>query len=353
MVARPELKGHAIVLTEPHPRGGERVVHCSRAAHALGARAGMTVAEAMTLAGQRAESRGRRAEGKGSPNLQSEISSRRSLKSLREDPNPKFQIPNPQFETLPADPIADRDALIQLAYWCHRFSPTVGLEEAERPECLLLDVSGIGPLFGGEDHLLEQAARALGARGYRPRLALADTIGAAWAKAHFEISSRSNSKSQIPNPQSPIPNSKFQILNSKFQIPNLPLAALRLPAETIDLFAQLGIYSMKQLAELPRAQLESRFGPLPLLRLDQALGRVGEIFQPLHPPPGLSAEQAFEIPTAEPEVLRAVVEKLLSKIIRPLVAQGRGATQLACRFNLEGSPPMVLDVGLYRPTATV
>jgi protein ImuB len=304
----------------------------------------MMMAEATTLARQKSGGKGSGFRVQGSGSAQSQ-----------QIPNSKSQIPNSShsaLEILPADPTAESDVLIRLAYWCHRYSPTVGLEEAERPESLLLDVTGIGRLFGGEEHLLEQAARALSGRGYRARLAIADTIGAAWALAHYGESHHRENKSQIPNPQSPIPNPKFQIPNSKFQIPNLPLPALRLPAETSDLLAQLGIHRVGELAALPREGLESRFGPLLLKRLDQALGTADEIFQPLHPPPDLSAEWSFETPTAEPGVIQAVIEKLLVRLVQGLTASGRGATALTCRLDVQDRPPLVVDVGLYRPTAT-
>ena len=85
------------------------------------------------------------------------------------------------------DPQADRAALEQLAEACDRFSPLVGLETSDEPECLLLDITGLGPLFGGEESLAGQVAQLCRQRGYRPHIAVADTVGAAWALAHFGI----------------------------------------------------------------------------------------------------------------------------------------------------------------------
>ncbi len=103
------------------------------------------------------------------------------------------------FHAEPFDPLAARAALAQLAGWCEQFSPTVGLENAGRenvglkdaglenssPESLFLDVTGLAPLFGGEAALVERMARAFAQRGFTARLALADTIGAAWAVARY------------------------------------------------------------------------------------------------------------------------------------------------------------------------
>ena len=56
------------------------------------------------------------------------------------------------------DPLAARAALAALTRRLERYSPLVGLEESECPECLLLDVTGLGPLFQGEERLVELVA---------------------------------------------------------------------------------------------------------------------------------------------------------------------------------------------------
>ncbi len=78
------------------------------------------------------------------------------------------------------DPQADRQALAHLAAWCEQFSPIVGIQE---PDNLCLDVTGVGSLFGGEagpGGLAQQTLRALQRLGLTVRLAIADTLGAAW-----------------------------------------------------------------------------------------------------------------------------------------------------------------------------
>ncbi len=81
--------------------------------------------------------------------------------------------------------LTDREALKRLVAWCEQFSPTVGLESSSAPESLLFDVTGLAPLFHGEAALIEHVAREFRRRGYTVRLALADTLGAAWAMAHY------------------------------------------------------------------------------------------------------------------------------------------------------------------------
>ena len=83
------------------------------------------------------------------------------------------------------DPAADQEALKELAEWCRRFSPLVGLEDAAAPDCLLLDTTGLAHLFGGEAALAAKIIHDFAHRGLAVRVAIADTVGAAWAIAHF------------------------------------------------------------------------------------------------------------------------------------------------------------------------
>ncbi|HEY9047707.1 MAG TPA: DNA polymerase Y family protein, partial [Ohtaekwangia sp.] len=72
--------------------------------------------------------------------------------------------------------------LPRLAEWCIRFSPIVAVD---MPDGLLIDASGCTHLWGGDQAYLEDISKKLSARGYEVRLAIADTIGAAWGIARF------------------------------------------------------------------------------------------------------------------------------------------------------------------------
>jgi len=80
---------------------------------------------------------------------------------------------------------ADRQALTQLAEWSLRYSPVVGLEDAVAPSSLFIDTGGSAACFGGEEALLQKASTEFEANGWVVRVAIADTIGTAWAFAHF------------------------------------------------------------------------------------------------------------------------------------------------------------------------
>ena len=140
---RPELKGRAVALVADGPRGG-LVAACSSAAVAQGVRPEMPVAEAQALA--------------------------RDL------------------VIVPHEPSADRRALAKLAEACERFSPSVAIEDGDEPESLLLDISNLEHLWDSEAALTHELEQFFTRRGYRVRLAVADTVGLAWGLAHSEIS---------------------------------------------------------------------------------------------------------------------------------------------------------------------
>ena len=358
-----------LILHARDPRRGELVVAMNAAAHQCGVRVAMPLAEAAALASR---------AGK--------------------------------HYVLPHDPAADLAALARLAEHCERFSPLVGWEtvgkesgrgqrtedrgqRTHKPEapakqparpadCLFLDVTGIGVLFGGEEALACEVIAELARLGYEARVAIAPTIGAAGALAEDrgqktedrgqesgvrEQETEQGSvrtpysvlSTQYPvlstqyadRPKSPIPNPQSQICNLQSSIRNLPISALRLPQVTIDLLQQLGITRIDQLLTLPRASLRSRFGEQLLLRLDQLLGSAEETIVAHRPPPRFQAEWLLEFPTESRELLEEILRHLIGQVAAALAARREGVVQLACRLDCSPGRPVILSLGLFCPSA--
>ncbi|HSF12850.1 MAG TPA: DNA polymerase Y family protein, partial [Erythrobacter sp.] len=57
----------------------------------------------------------------------------------------------PQLAAIPADPAGDLAALEKLALWAQRWGPWSALDP---PDGVLVDVTGVAHLFGGEERLL-------------------------------------------------------------------------------------------------------------------------------------------------------------------------------------------------------
>ena len=63
-----------------------------------------------------------------------------------------------------------------------RYSPTLNTDGADG---LWLDISGVPHLFGGESALLADMGQRLTRAGFTARLALAETLGGAYALSRF------------------------------------------------------------------------------------------------------------------------------------------------------------------------
>ncbi len=245
--------------------------------------------------------------------------------------------------------LADREALEALASRCGRFSPRVAVEESAAPESLLLDVTGLAHLFGGEAALAEKVVGDFTHRGLTVRVAIADTLGAAWAVTHFHSSLDIQDSSFI------IHNSSFTLVppgEALAALRPLPVAALRLPEQVVAWLRQLGVDRIGQLEALPREELPSRFGPQLLERWDQALGRLAEPVPAHRPPPDLQADWSPESPTARRETIEAALQQLITRVAAMLVQRGRGVMQLECRLECRPEDPVQISVGVFEPTAS-
>ncbi|MEZ6076180.1 MAG: hypothetical protein R3C56_11075 [Pirellulaceae bacterium] len=332
-----------MVLSTRDPRRGQIVVAASLAARVAGIRAGMRLSEATALI---------------------------------------------DVDLHEHDPHEDIEALCELAEQAQQFSPLVGLEQLDKkpwagrwllqPECLLLDVTGIAGLFGGEPQLLDAVAGWLGKQRLFGCLGLADTVGAAWALANYRTRSpatpRDGQDSSSPDdlpacriaiaaPASNVARRSasdsvasethdlVQYTAEPGVLAELPLAALRLPPETLVALQRLGLHRIGQLSQLPRAGMASRLGEQLLLRWDQATGQQAEPIITRHALPDWHLEQSLEFPTQHRETMAELVRRLARQLAERLGRRGQGALRIVCRLDLVESPPLVMQLGLFRPNA--
>ena len=89
---------------------------------------------------------------------------------------------HPAIEAIEEDVEADAALLDHIADWCLRYTPLVA---CDAPDGLLLDITGCAHLYGGERTLIADLAARLERAGFAFSLAVAGTIGAAWAAAHY------------------------------------------------------------------------------------------------------------------------------------------------------------------------
>jgi protein ImuB len=240
----------------------------------------------------------------------------------------------PDLAVRPSRPEKDAAALAQLADWCARFSPWVAVDGADG---LFLDITGCAHLFGGEARMLEDLAQRLQKFGYRLRLAVADTPGAAWAAARFATLAHDRDIAILP------PGGTREVIAS------LSVAALRLSPVQVAELERLGLRTIADLYPLPRAGLLRRFGLEPARRLDQALGRIEEPINPRTPVSPHESRLAFAEPILEAPSIAAALERMLGGLCGHLASQQLGVRQLRLAlFRVDGSLQR-FSIGTSRP----
>lgn len=233
----------------------------------------------------------------------------------------------PDLVTYPADPAQDRRYLSGLRRWAMRYCPWVGLDGMDG---LCLDITGSAHLWGGEDGMLGDLRQRLIRAGITTQIGLADTPGAAWALAH--------SGEGVAQPGAAM----------KTLAPR-PVAALRLDPETVTALQRMGLRSIGQLADQPRAPLARRFGPGLLLRLDQALGDQPETISPPPDTPHYGVRISLPEPIGLESDVMAGTERLLVRLCDKLRAQDSGARVLVLTLRRVDKAARHVELRLARP----
>jgi len=214
------------------------------------------------------------------------------------------------LEMRPADPQGDAAWLARLGLFAaRRWTPRAALSG---PDGLWLDLTGVAHLFGGEERM---CARILGfcrRLGFSARIAVAGTTGAAYALARF------GAGKLILCP----PGGEADAIAA------MPLAALRLDADLLGAADRLGVERIGELIAMPRGPLQRRFGGALLTRLDQALGRAAEPFDPIVPEAPLFILLRFLEPIATAEAIAEAGGEAVRRLIPLLAEAGLGVRRL-------------------------
>ncbi len=149
----------------------------------------------------------------------------------------------PGLVTAPADPSADSAALTRLAEWCGRYSPWTAPDDDNG---IKIEITGSAHLWGGETALVADLARRLTRQGIAHRIAIAGTLGAAWALARYAAA---DGQPALPAPQ-----------DERAALAHLPVEALRLDPLTVQGLCRVGLRQIGELYPMPRDALARRFG---------------------------------------------------------------------------------------------
>jgi protein ImuB len=129
----------------------------------------------------------------------------------------------------------------------------------------------------------------------------------------------------------------------------LPVAALRIDVLICQRLERVGICTIGQLLRLPRSALALRFGPQPVLRLQQALGEVFEGVATRYPPTILGSRLEFDLPAKQLPKIEPAVDLLLRELFLQMQRRNLALRQLECILYGPRRPPRVLSIEFVRP----
>ncbi|WP_187432287.1 Protein ImuB (plasmid) [Roseobacter fucihabitans] len=216
----------------------------------------------------------------------------------------------PELQIEYADQSGDRAALDRLVLWARRWCPwTV----RDGDNGLILDTTGSAHLFGGEAAMLVEMETQLSLLGLTSRMAMAPTWGAAWALARF-------------GPVRPICAAD----ETAIKLGALPVSGLRLDGDTLLLLQRLGLKTIGAVMDVPRLSLTRRFVKAtltanPLMRLDQALGKLAEPVASVDTKPQFSVQSRLAEPIFDPT---PYLPELCEKLCDALEQAGMGCRRL-------------------------
>lgn len=316
----------------PSARSSPTVVASTRAAFQNGIRPGLTLVEARSL--------------------ESEAESSQSF--TRRPPSRAVKSATGPAEFVPWNPDAQRQALRDIAEKFRQFAPIIAVDTTPMPDCLLLDVTGCGVLFGGEVPLAEQLLKTTREAKLEARLAISESVASAWAFTHPV----GHLLHEQPVPRRKIPQGAADWDLPLIVIPpgqaetwlaDLPVASGRLPLDDIQLLRRLGIVTLQQLFHLPQDDLPSRISDEGRLRLRQLKGHDDELLDALPEANPVQSIWVSEFGVQGKDHIKRVFQVLVEDVVRQLLVRNIGAIKATCNLKTEAGEILTVEANVVRP----
>ena len=239
---------------------------------------------------------------------------------------------NPGLVAIEADAAAEAKLLERIADFCARYTPLVALDGADG---LMLDVSGVAHLFGGEADLVGDVETRFAKLGLALRCGLADSP-APLMRSRAMAPNRSRRRVLKAN------RSQNSIMRCRS-----PRSASR--PKSSPTFCAPGLKRIGDLALRPRAPIAARFGADVIARLDELLGATRPAISPRFPPPDFVAERRFASPIVHVEAVKATIAKLADDLVVLLERRMKGARALELSLYRVDGEVRRIRVGASRP----
>ncbi len=197
----------------------------------------------------------------------------------------------------------------------------------------LIDITGLGTLFGSERRI---AARAVArTREVAPLTVRAGVGDNRWLAA---LAAR------LARPSSATAQAAFRALD-RAELADLPLILLPADAATRQRFSLFGLTSMGQLAALPRSAVGAQFGAIGERLQQLARGNDPRPLVPRRRPERLTAHRDFEPPLDSVGAAGLALRALATELVDRHLAPGRASLELA----REDAPPLRIQLAFPQP----
>jgi protein ImuB len=257
----------------------------------------------------------------------------------------------PGLATRPAELAEDAAALRRLAEWCGRYSPWTA---PDGDDGVKIEITGSAHLWGGEATLVADLSRRLARQGITHRLAIADTLGAAWAIARYAAGETRESPCRFPAEAGEAGGIAASMIvppgETAAALTPLPVAALRLDPAIVEGLHRVGLRRVGEAMAMPRDALARRFGDRVTRRLDQALGELPEPLSPLGEAPSRRVRLSLPEPISDPADLARAAERLTHDLVARLAREGMGARRLDLGFHRVDGRVEHIRIGTARPS---
>lgn len=237
-----------------------------------------------------------------------------------------------ELTVVPRDMAAEAQALHNLACWAGQFTPNVVLQAAG----LLLEVESTLQLHGGLATLLARVRKGAAQLGYAAVPGVAPTPLAAWLLARAQ---QSGLETRMCRQLQQLPE----------RLAALPLALLDWPATVLQPLQALGIRHFGHCLQLPRDGFIRRFGKLPRLDLDKALGLVPDPRAWFTPPEHFASRLEFGFELNDALALLFPLKRLLRELEGFLRSRGAGVQQWQLLLKHHNRDQTRLTIGTALP----
>lgn len=236
----------------------------------------------------------------------------------------------PQLRHLARDPIREQQALMQLADWAGQYSSLVSTES---PDGLLIEIGRSLALFGEIESVVESLRRELDALGFHVAVAYAPTPLAAMWFARWQHSRP---------PQSYFPWQQ--------RLRQVPLSVLADATLRIGDLHAMGLRTVGDVLDLPRAALSQRVGPTFMHALDRALGHAPDPRHAYVAPTQFRQRIELLAPATTTDPLLFVLRRLCLALEGFLRARHAGISELNIELSYTDHGPTQHRLGLQKPS---